>query len=285
MKTIALVNPASGGVTVDGAERMREALEAAGLKSTEVVEIDLDACENQMSLIADSDPDLFIVWGGDGTLRSALSTVGKKTPNLVLLPGGTMNLLTKSLHGDKPWNTILNEVIAGPRQRKITAGEINGEIFYCAMLAGAPARFAEARESIRKGEIGKGVAAARAALDTLQTIHLNARYGEGYSFTDDYLPTTSVIGALVGPLVKSGRMEIAALAEPTTMSALNVVWTSFLSDWRDAPGVTIVAADTLVIESEEGDDIPVIIDGEPLEAGNRVSVKFVEEAGQCLTAS
>lgn len=37
--------------------------------------------------LAAQQPDLFVVWGGDGTLKGALETVGQITPNLLLLPG------------------------------------------------------------------------------------------------------------------------------------------------------------------------------------------------------
>lgn len=285
MKTVALVNPASGGVSADGAVRMQVALEAAGVRNAEIVEIDLSDCNGQLERIAEDQPDMFIVWGGDGTLRSALTLVGQKTPNLLLLPGGTMNLLTKSIHGDHPWDKILASVIAAPKRRMLPAGRVNGQDFYCAMLAGAPARFAEARESLRRGEIVKAMGETRVALDALETLHLDARYRDGYSFGSDTLPTTSVIGAMVGPLVKEGGMEIATLADPTAASALNVIWSSFMGDWRNAPGIHIVPAQSLVIECEEDVEIPVIIDGEPIDAGSTVRVKYIEEAAQCLTAA
>lgn len=285
MKTIALVNPAAGGVTPDGAARMAAALEEAGVRGADVVPVDLEDCRKQLDDLVKQNPDLFVVWGGDGTLRSALSVVGKKTGNLLLLPGGTMNLLTKSIHGDKPWNEILAGVLESPKKRMLSAGRINDDLFYCAMLAGAPAKMAEAREAIRRGELVKAAVEARAALETLQTLHLDARYKDGYAFGGGRLPPTSVIGALVGPLAREGGMEIAALADPTAVAALNVVWASFTSDWRDAPGVNVVPATNLVIEAEDDQEIPVIIDGEAHQAGSRVRVDYVEEAAECLTAA
>lgn len=80
-------------------------------------------------------------------------------------------------------------------------------------------------------------------------------------------------------------MEVAALASPTAGGALNVVWTSFFSDWRSAPGVTVVPATSLEIGNGDGGDIPVIVDGEHIEAGPKVRVSFIEEAVQCLTAA
>lgn len=285
MKTVALINPASGGVTADGADRMRTALEAAGVRGAEIVEIDLSGCAKQLTDIAALSPDLFVVWGGDGTLRAALTTVGQTTTNLLLLPGGTMNLLAKSIHGPETWDKILSSVLEGPKRKKLPAGKANDEIFFCAMLAGAPARFAEARESIRRGELVKAVAETRAAIETLQTLQLDARYRGGYNFGSGNLPPTSVIGVLVGPLAREHKMEIAALADPTTAAALNVVWSSFMSDWRSAPGIQIVPATSLVIDCEEGEDIPIIIDGEAMQAGARVRVDYIEEAAQCLTAA
>lgn len=284
MKTIALFNPASGSVTADGGERLRVALEAAGVRGADLIEIDRSDGSKQLKTLAASSPDLFVVWGGDGTLRSALHAAGHATSNLLLLPGGTMNLLTRAIHGDKTWDVVLKDVLASPKRTTLPAGKVNHELFYCAMLAGAPARFAEAREALRRGELVKAAAEARAALETLGTLHLDAHYRDGYSFEHGHLPLTSVIGVLVGPLARESEMEIAALADPTAGGALNVVWSSFISDWRSAPGVTVVPARSLVIESGDG-DIPIIVDGEAIEAGRRVRVSYVREAAQCLTAA
>lgn len=284
MKTIALYNPASGSVTADGGARLRATLEEAGVRDADVIEIDRSDGETQLKGLAASNPDLFVVWGGDGTLRSALHAAGHATPNLLLLPGGTMNLLTRSIHGEKAWDQVLKDVLHSPKRISIPAGKVNNDFFYCAMLAGAPARFAEAREALRRGELVKAATEARAALETLGNLHLDAHYRDGYSFEHGRLPTTSIIGVLVGPMARESEMEIAALADPTAAGALNVVWSSFVSDWRSAPGVTIVPARSLVIESGDG-DIPVIVDGEAVEAGPKVQVSYVKEAAQCLTAA
>lgn len=285
MKTIALFNPASGSVPADGEAKLRAALEAAGVWGTDIIQTDPSNCDEQMKKLAAEAPDLFVVWGGDGTLKAALEIVGKATPNLLLLPGGTMNLLPRAIHGEKTWEQVIADVMKAPKRKMLPAGKVNGNLFFCAMLAGAPARFAEARESLRRGDLVKAAVEARTAIDTLNSLHLDARYGDGYSFDGGRLPTTSIVGAIVGSLTKEGKgMEVAALAAPTTGGALNVVWTSFFADWRSAPGVTVVPATSLDIDNGEDGDIPVIADGEAVEAGPRVRVSFVEEAAQCLTA-
>ena len=283
MKTVAFFNPKSGSAPPDARERLAAVLAEAGHAGADLVEAEHERLEAQLGELVRTAPDLFIVWGGDGTLRAALSAAGMKTPNLLLLPGGTMNLLPRMLHGEKTWEEILRGVIHSPRRRTLPAGEVNGQSFYCAMLAGAPARFAEARESLRRGDIGRAATEARTAIETLNTLHLDARYANGYAFAGERLPTTSVIGAVIGALTRAGEgMEVAALANPTTTGALNVVWTSFFTDWRNAPGVEVAPATSLDIASEDGDAIPVIADGEAVEAGARVRVTYREKAAQCL---
>lgn len=286
MKTIALFNPKAGSVPADAHDRLTEVLQSVGHGGADLIEVDTSDPETQLRELAQQSPDLFIVWGGDGTLRAALTTVGLATPNLLLLPGGTMNLLPHILHGQKPWDEVLRAVIKSPRRHTLPAGDVNGQRFYCAMLAGAPAQFAEARESLRRGDLGKAAAEAGTALDTLNNLHLNARYTNGDSFADERLPTTSVIGAVIGALTKAGAgMEVAALTNPTTGSALNVLWTSFFTDWRNANDVEVAPATSLEIASEDGEEIPVIADGEAAKSDSRVRVDFVENGGQCLVAA
>lgn len=286
MKSIVLFNPRSGSVPADAREKLTAVLQEGGIKGADLIETDPENCSKQLKELADMAPDLFVVWGGDGTIRTALSIVGPITPNLLILPGGTMNLLPHAIHGEKAWDVVLRDVLKSPKHMSLSAGEVNGDRFYCAMMAGAPARFAEARESIRRGDLAKAAAQTGAAIEVLKTMHLKATYGDGYSFGDAALPTSSFVGAIIGSLTKAGKgMEVASLANPTTTGAMNVVWTSFFSDWRNAPGVEVAPATSLDIGEEDGGDIPVIADGEHMNPAPRLHVTFVEKASRCLAAS
>jgi hypothetical protein len=66
---------------------------------------------------------------------------------------------------------------------------------------------------------------------------------------------------------------------------MNVVWTSFFTDWRNAPGVEVAPATSLDIGAEDGGDIPVIADGEHMQPAPHLHVTFVENASRCLTGS
>lgn len=284
MKIVALINSAARSVPADGEERMRHALQSIGIGDADIVALDVIGVEVQLRQLAASRPDFLIVWGGDGTHRAALSTIGRQSANLVLLPGGTMNLLSKSLHGDTSWARILRRVLAKPMKKLLPAGRVNDKLFYCAMLAGAPVQFAEARESFRHGDIGATATHVGAGFDALQNMHLRAHYGDGHSFTDHTLPTTSVIGALVGPMSRTGRMEIVSLEHPSAFSALDALWAFCISSWRDTTGVNIVSAETLVIESGSREIVPIMLDGEEMVAGSAVSVTYLSAAAECFVA-
>ncbi len=284
MKTIALINSKAGSVGPDGSRRLRKALAGVGLDHAEIVEFDRNRSDEQLKQLQDEAPDLVIVWGGDGTHRSVLDTLGRHSSQIVLLPGGTMNLLTKWLHGGQPWERVLWSVLGSPASRILPAGRVNGKLFFCAMVAGVPAQLAEAREDMRRGDIGRAVQDTGAAMDSVRTIHLATSFGKDRLHADGHFPTGNVVGALVGPLATQGRMEVARLALDSAWSALEFAWTSFVSDWRKQPGVLMQEADTLVVENVDGLAIPAMIDGERISGRTVLEITFVEEAATCLVA-
>jgi len=284
MKTIALINSMAGSVGASGSRRLRGALAKVGLEHADIRELDRQDSERQLKQIESEAPDLLIVWGGDGTHRSVLERLGQRTSQLLLLPGGTMNLLPKWLHGDKPWEVVLWSVLASPATRLLPAGKIGDNLFFCAMLAGIPARFAEAREDIRRGDLGRAMHDAGAALDSVRRTHLKASFGSDRQHTDHTFPPGNMVGALVGPLAANKRMEVVRSLLPSELSALELAWTSFGSNWRSRPDVAVEPADLLVVEDADGHDIAAIIDGEHIQVGQKLHVAFVEEAAACLVA-
>lgn len=151
MKAISLVNCRAGSVGPNGVDRMRHALSGVSLDHAEIVEFDHENSAEQLKWLQEEEPDLVIVWGGDGTHRSVLDTLGRRTSQLLLLPGGTMNLLTKWLHGGQPWERVLWSVLGSPAPRMLPAGRIDGMHFFCAMIAGVPAQLAQVREDVQIG--------------------------------------------------------------------------------------------------------------------------------------
>ena len=282
MSTLAVVNSAAGGVGPDGRERIRNALAHLGHDSAEIVEFDRAAGVRQFRRMCEQPRDCVVVWGGDGTHRTALNAIGRDTDRLLLLPGGTMNLLTKWLHGNRPWQAILEAVLARGRARVLPAGQVNGNLFFCALLAGAPAWLAGARESLRAGDLGHAFHDVEEASNATRNLHLVSRSPDANAGTAE-AAGGNMVGAFVGPLSSSGSMEVSTLAVPSLISAIEAIWSSFRADWRQLADTRIRIRQSLIIESSEGADIPVIMDGERVDVGSRFRIDFAERGARCLT--
>ena len=78
-----------------------------------------------------ADPDLLLLWGGDGTVQRALDTVArKKTPDvpIAVLPAGTSNLFASNFDIPCDLSGALDVAFGGVR-RRIDVGSFNGERF------------------------------------------------------------------------------------------------------------------------------------------------------------
>src|SRR5882757_10938382 len=97
--------------------------------------------------------DIFIVLGGDGTIRTAAEACAEKGSYLIPLPGGTMNMLPRALYGNVSWEEALKNTLAAPSLTVLSGGRIAGKQFLIAAIVGAPALLVEPRESMREGNI------------------------------------------------------------------------------------------------------------------------------------
>ena len=78
-----------------------------------------------------TDPDLLLLWGGDGTVQRALDTVARrKTPDvpIAVLPAGTSNLFASNFDIPHELSGALDVAFGGVRKR-IDVGSFNGERF------------------------------------------------------------------------------------------------------------------------------------------------------------
>ena len=145
----ALVLNTRAGTLVDRPELpglIEAALRSSGF-DLRVVPDDHDIDERLDDALSDPDA-VVIVGGGDGTLRAAAARLAGTGRTLGILALGTRNLLAKDL------NLPLDPeeaaaTLARAEVREIDLGEVNGHIFTCQSILGAPsavfARKARAR--------------------------------------------------------------------------------------------------------------------------------------------
>jgi len=149
----AVVNAGAGTVLAAGpdaiAAMLREALgpRLAGLRIV-AGPLLAEACREALA----EAPDALLILGGDGTIRTAAAAVAgtNSAVPLVLLPGGTMNVLPKRVWGPAELGDVLALLAEGRvAMQAIDCGDANGRPFFVAAAFGAFSTLTAAREDVR----------------------------------------------------------------------------------------------------------------------------------------
>ena len=112
--------------------------------------------------------DLLLVWTGDGTINAAARGAAGWGGAILPLPGGTLNLLSKALHGDRAVVEILADALQGTGRRgPIPTIRSDGGDAFITIVAGPATRWAEVRETMRQEGL---IEASRAAPDALDAM-------------------------------------------------------------------------------------------------------------------
>ena len=179
------------------------------------------------------------MWTGDGTINAAATRAEGWAGAILPLPGGTLNLLSKALHGDRAAPDILTDALGGKALRRPipTVRSGDGEAFIT-IVAGPATRWAEVRETMRQDGI---IEASRAAPEALETM-LNAP-GVRVAGHDKAYPavilTPTEAGVRADGILTEGGIDVLRHG---------LAWLG--GDFRDGPSEEIACAETIILESE-----------------------------------
>lgn len=265
-KALLLVNEKAGGVGPGDAEKLTDALRAAGI--AEYTLIDAERMSRALFARA-SDFDVIIVLGGDGTARAAAELAPRDGPPLILLPGGTLNILPRALYGELAWPEALAAALAGGEVTRLTSGRANGEAFYVAALFGAPTLLARAREAMREGKLLRAWRRFGHALQRLFLHRLRAR--------PDRAPMrrAEAVGVLCPAFsggIRSEDLEWVRLDAKHLLDLARVSLRALTAAWRTDPSIEIARCRSSDIVSLGV--IPATLDGEPRTYVSRVRVTY-----------
>lgn len=193
------------------------------------------------------------IYAGDGTTNSALKTAAGWDGDVLILPGGTMNLLARALHGDNGCEAIIARACAMRSTRKLNTVEIGDSIAYVGVIAGPTTSWANVREKMRHAEVADMVFTAipAAISESLSGPQVGI---EGH---DETFPA----------IFASPRAEALALCGFTAEGIGDVVahagaWLN--GDFREGPRIDLGLAEHATLVSD-ADVIGLLIDGEPAE--------------------
>lgn len=215
--------------------------------------------------------DTAVLFAGDGTINAACSALTEWDGAILILPGGTMNMLAKSLHGSTDPEAILHA--AHDRGRKVAlpfvrAGEHRGLV---GLILGPVATWVRARELVRAGRFRGLLRAMRHAWGRTFAHGIRLEGVPGLRHRAQ--------AVLVRP--EAGKLDISAIDARDFRSIASLGWEWATGDWVAAAQVTQCHAPTFRTTGDK--PALALFDGEPvmLEPGTRISVG--ETARQFVT--
>lgn len=273
-KALVLLNEKAGSVGPKAGEQMDAALKAAAVEQFAVV----DAARMSRRLFQRASQfDAIIVLGGDGTARAAAELAPRNGPPLILLPGGTLNILPKALYGDLAWPEALAAALERGVERRLPVGRANGEAFYVAGLFGPTTLLALARESVREGKPLKALQRLRHALNRSFTRSIRARAGNAK------MRKAEGIGVLCPSFsggIEADHLEWVRLDARHIIDLARVSLRAITADWRNDSSIEIGQCETGDIYASG--IIPATLDGEPRTFLSYVRITFDKRGPKVL---
>ncbi|EDL49781.1 diacylglycerol kinase family protein [Erythrobacter sp. SD-21] len=197
------------------------------------------------------------IFTGDGTLNAAITKLSGWGGEIIVLPGGTMNLLSKRLHGpEAPLETIIKRIASGasrvvrPLMARCEAGDA-----LAGLLAGPGTSWASVREAMRDLDLsGIAEGASEAVAETtggamVRCINPKVGKQEGYPLIEF---TLSHRGIQLDAFHAEGAGEF-----------LQQSWALLRRNFREGPHTRLGLVDELELETCDGSPLEVLIDGEP----------------------
>ena len=252
-------NAASGSNGEEALRALEQACADAGLRiahSTTFPERELPT----PSMLDAAEVDLVAIFTGDGTINALIAELAGWSGAVLVLPGGTMNLLYHRLHGDLPMEEVIARAGAG-RARARRPGIIRGAVGdgHAGVLVGPGTSWNSVREAMREGNVldiagGTGEAIG----ETLE--------GEQVACIDPPLGRREGYPLLMLTPHDDG-IEVAAFHAETAGDYLQQVMALIRRNFREGPHDILGRVERLRIAGAEGGAFGILVDGEPAQCG------------------
>jgi Diacylglycerol kinase catalytic domain len=152
-RSLLIVNSQSGSASAVELPTVQAALTSAGLSIDHVVQLPDDDCPD-LDAVEELGVEVVIILSGDGTVASLCEKLSDWDGSLLILPGGTMNLLSRRLHGD----AALPELLEKMADAKLTSVRVpiiclGKRQVLTGLTVGPSTRWGRVREGIRHGDV------------------------------------------------------------------------------------------------------------------------------------
>ena len=250
-------NAASGSNDADARAAVQAALAQAGFALGRTISFP----EEPLPAAADLDAagvGLLAVFTGDGSIHAAIANLAGWGGAVLVLPGGTMNMLSRRMHGDAAAAEIIARLAGAPLQRvRPPVIRTRHGVGLTGVLAGPGTVWNEVREAMRAADVLEVVATAREAIShsangpKVVCDEVDGGRKEGYAAItvtphDDGLEANGYYAESLGDYAGQG------------IALLN-------RNFRDGPHDELGRHGKLRLVCPEGEPMGLLIDGEPFD--------------------
>lgn len=203
---------------------------------------------------------LTLIFAGDGTLNASLDVLAGWGGQVLVLPGGTQNLLAKRLHGDAAAADVLAAFAAG-RARPCQPGVIRSPagIAYAELQAGPGTAWHAVREAMRDGSVLEVAQEGLAA--TTETLA-----APGVALRDPALGDAQGYPLLVLTAHDDG-LEVTAYHARHSGEYLAQAAALLGRNFRDGPHDDLGTVPRVTVAAVDGKPFGLLLDGEPADPG------------------
>jgi hypothetical protein len=250
------VNGASGGNAEDRVASLKQALTGAGRAPARMIDVREEGCPTRAELDA-ADVSLLTVFTGDGSANAIITGLESWHGDVLLLPGGTANLLARDLHGEAEAEAIV-AALAAERLAALPRHAIHcsAGVGLIEVLAGPGATWSDVREGLREGDIGTvagtTIEAAKqsAAGPMVRVADPSLGRDEGYS------------GVRLSPV--GAEMTVDGYGARNVADTIKQGIALLRRDFREGPHDELGRHGQVACRSIDGSPIELMIDGERL---------------------
>jgi diacylglycerol kinase family enzyme len=215
-----------------------------------------------------AEADTVVLFAGDGTINAAICALAGWDGGILILPGGTMNMLAKALHGDADPAAII--VAAHERGRRIAlpyveAGKHRAMV---GLIIGPAANWYRARERIREGRI--------AALWPAIRLAWRRTFGRGVRLSGAPGFPAEAQAAYIRP--EGDGLAVMAIDARDFRSIADLGWNLITGDWVAAHAVTEIEAHRVTLAERR--PVLALFDGEPVTLDPATVITAGRTAGQ-----
>lgn len=252
-------NIRSGSATQAGCEAIEAVCAEKGLALAGRTRFPDDPLPDPAELAA-ARVDTLMLFAGDGTINAALCHYADWDGAILVLPGGTMNLLAKTLHGDSAPADIVHT--AHLRQHRVAlpfaeAGRLRA---FVGLIVGPAAHWVRAREAAREGRFARLLRAAMQAWRRTFGDHVRITGVPGLGRR--YQAILATPGA--------DGLAVAGIDARDWRAIVELGWDWLKGDWMAARAVTATRATGFTLAGRK--PVLALFDGEPerLPPGTRI---------------